>query len=267
MEVSHFQNIGFYSGPLVFMASQQSLRHRGTGMTTTTANSSGPFSEQNPSLTIRSMQKASPQHMGYVRKLQVTIFYLLLPRWIQACIWKFWCLSFLRPAWKPRYLILLGSYLYKFKKGGGDWMSQPPNGSPVPLDEIHVHLVDSSSTSSSDDDAIVALMKSSGLDASGASVFCISTLRKKYYYACAIREESLEWINTLREARQESMTRTMGHATKDSFPSSWTYYDNVGTSLARRKERIRTRLQESNLRELEMSNLMEGGPIPRGYYG
>jgi hypothetical protein len=206
--------------------------------------------------------------MGDVRKLHVPVIYLLLPRWIQQWIWKFWCLSFLRPSWKPRYLILLGSFLYKFKKGnGGDWMSQPPTGSPVPLDEINVHLVDASARRSiSDDEDIMALCKWSGLDA-GSSVFCISTFRKKYYYACTNQEDALVWINTLREARQEVMTRTMGHASKDSFPTSWTHYDNIGASLARRKERIRTRLQESNLRELEMSNLMEGGPIPRGYYG
>jgi hypothetical protein len=237
-------------------------------MTSSSMSSPKAFPEYNPSLTVQSMQKSSPQHMGDVRKLHVSMMYLLLPRWMQRWIWKLWCLSFLRPSWEPRYLILLGSYLYKFKKGhGGDWMRQPPTGSPVPLDHAHVHLVDASASRSSPEDAvIVALQKWSGLDA-GTSVFCISTLRKKYYYACLNQDDAVVWINTLREARQEAMTRTMGHATKDSFPSSWTHYDNIGASLLRRKERIRTRLQESNLRELEMSNLMEGGPIPRGYYG
>lgn len=237
-------------------------------MASSNVSSLKPFPEYNAALTVRSMQKASPQHMGDVRKLDVSVVYLMLPRWIQRWIWKLWCLSFLRPSWKPRYLILLGSYLYKFKKShGGDWMTQPPTGSPVPLDEVSVHLLDASAIRrSSEEDAMVALCKWSGLD-TGSSFFCISTFRKKYYYSCANPEEALVWVNTLREARQEVMTRTMGHATKDSVPSSWTHYDNIGASLVRRKERIRTRLQESNLRELEMSNLMEGGPIPRGYYG
>jgi PH domain len=245
---------------------QPSLRQRTTviqNSTTNVADFAGREPFQNTGLTVRSMQRASPQHMGNVMKLQVSIPFTLLPRFLQRWILKLWFLSFLRPSWQPRYLILLGSYLYKFKNDRGDLLSQKPNGSPVRIDDINVHIVNSADRDGND--AVVAIHSFDNI--THLSVFCVSTFRKNYYYACTNHDEAMVWVNTLREAHQEVITRTMGHASKDSFPSSWTYYDNLGKDLVERKDRIRLRLQQSNLRELEMSNLTEGGPIPRGYFG
>jgi hypothetical protein len=58
----------------------------------------------------------------------------------------------------------------------------------------------------------------------------------------------------------------MGHAARDSYPQQWTYFDSLGASLVERKDRIRHRMEQSNLRELEMMSLTDAGNAPRGYY-
>ena len=59
----------------------------------------------------------------------------------------------------------------------------------------------------------------------------------------------------------------MGHAHQDSYPRSWAYFDTLGEGLRKQKDRIRRRMEEKSIGELEMSQLSEGGPVPRGYYG
>jgi PH domain len=231
----------------------QELRHRAV----TAASPNTSTMKQSTGLTVHSMQAASPQQTGKVMKLHVSPFYTILPRFLQKWILKIWFLSFLRPSWKARYLILLGSYLYKFQDEQNP--NQQPKGAPIPVDGVDVHLA------GSNEDAVVAL--SQQLLVGYTTVICVSTLRKKYYFACASREEALTWVNSLRDGRQEAVTRAMGHAVRDSYPQSWTYFDSLGNSLVKSKDRIRTRMEQSNLRELEMSNLTEGGPAPKGYYG
>lgn len=215
--------------------------------------------QRSTGLNVQSMQAASPQQDGMVMKLHVSPLYSILPRFLQKWILKLWFLSFLRPSWKPRYLMLLGSYLYKFKDGDQRNINQQPKGAPVPIDGIDAHLV------GANENSVVALTQQ--LLVGHSTVFCISTLRKQYYYACVSRKEALTWVNGLREARQEAVTRSMGHAARDSYPQSWTYFDSLGANLVSSKDRIRTRIEQGNLRELEMSNLSEGGPAPRGFYG
>jgi hypothetical protein len=249
----------------------QTLRQRSTLSQNNSENATAPdtsfeVERKHIGLTVRNLERASPQHTGKVLKLRVPFLYTLLPSFLQRIVLKVWCFSFLRPMWQSRYLIVLGSYLYNFKDDTGlNLLNQQPNGSPVRLDHMNVYLVGSEHD---DQDALIVL-SSLNISASDDSscVFCISTFRKKYYYACSNQGDALIWVNTLRDASQECVTRTMGHAVKDSFPQIWKYYDTLGDDLVNRKDRIRNRLQQSNLRELEMSNFTEGGPLPRGYYG
>ena len=74
------------------------------------------------------------------------------------------------------------------------------------------------------------------------------------------------WVRSLHEARQEAITRNMGHATTVPFPSSWKYFDSLGKSLVKSKTRLRNRTEELRLKEMEMSEFSEG-PLPRGYHG
>jgi hypothetical protein len=243
------------------------MNHNNSNNSAADNNSMGE-ERKNTGLTVQSMERASPQHTGSVQKLWVPLLYTLLPTFLQTIVLKVWCFRFLRPRWQSRYLVVLGSYLYKFKDDAGrNLLLQQPNGAPVRLDQMNVYLVTTRSDHD-DQEALVALhlMNKSARD-DDSCIFCVSTFRKKYYYVCSSHEEALIWVNTLREASQECVTRTMGHAIKDSFPQNWKYYDTLGEDLVNRKDRIRNRLQQSNLRELEMSSLAEGGPIPRGYYG
>jgi hypothetical protein len=202
------------------------------------------------------MQAASPQHTGKVMKLHTSPIFNILPQCIQILILKMWFLSFLRPSWKPRYLMLLGSYLYKFPVD--ERPDQQPKGAPVAIDGIDVHVVGST------EDRVLRLCLDSlrGYQ----SVVCVSTLRKNHYFACESRAEALTWVNSVREARQEAVTRSMGHAARDSYPQQWTYFDSLGASLMERKDRIRHRMEQSNLRELEMMSLTDAGSAPQGYY-
>lgn len=253
------------------MSLPESLRQRTTMSQNTSNNTAAPNisigeERKGTGLSVQAMERASPQQTGSVRKLRVPFLYTMLPHFLQQVVLKVSCFAFLRPTWQSRYLIVLGSYLYKFKGNDSpNVLHQQPNGSPVRLDNLNVHLV----TTRSGHDDYDALMATKLLNVrgNGSCVFCVATFRKKYYYACSNHEEALLWVNTLREAGEECVRRTMGHASKDSYPHNWTYYDSLGDDLANRKERIRTRLQQSNLRELELSNFSEGGPLPRGYYG
>lgn len=101
-----------------------------------------------------------------------------------------------------------------------------------------------------------------------SAVFTVSTFGKSQYFAVSTREEATTWINSLREARQAAITRSMGHASHVPYPKSWEYYDGLGTSLYRRKERIWKRLEESNMKQMEMNTVGDvAGSMPRGYYG
>ena len=208
-------------------------------------------------LSLQSTLAASPQQAGKVQKLHMSSFFTILPKFLQRWIHQLWFLSFLRPSWKPRYLVLLGSFLYKFPDD--ERHDQQPKGSPIPIDEADVHLV------GVHEDSAVSFCKD--MLTAGSTVICVSTLRKRNYYACSTREEALTWLNSLREAKQEVVTRSMGHASQDSYPQSWTYFDSLGRSLLNSKDRIHQRIAQSNLRELELSNFSDGGPAPRGFYG
>lgn len=226
----------------------QALRQRSTMSQNNTENTASATKsigaeQNNTGLTVQAMERASPQHTGRVWKLRIPFLYTLLPQFLQRIVLKLWCFTFLRPMWQSRYLIVLGSYLYKFKDDSGrNLLHQQPNGSPVRLDHMNVYLVTPKS-GHDDQDALIALnlLKRTARD-DDSCIFCVATFRKKYYYACSNQEDALLWVNTLREACQECVTRTMGHAVQHSFPQNWKYYDAMGDDLVQRKDRIRTRL-------------------------
>jgi len=202
------------------------------------------------------MLKASPQHTGTVLKLRVSPIYTMLPHIVQKWILTLWCFKCLRPHWQSRHLVLLGSYLYKFANNNES--STEPKGAPLHIEGVDAHVIDS------DFDLGIAVH---ALPPGYTTVIAVSTLRKKQYYACPSREDAIAWINSLREARHEAVTRYMGHAATDSYPSQWAYYDTLGRRLAQSKDRIRRRMEERARGEVEMGSLTDGGPAPRGYYG
>ena len=188
-------------------------------------------------------------------KLHIPIFFTLLPGWVQKLIR--YCFQFLAPTWKSRYLIQLGGYMYKF----ADESSRAPKGSPLPVDEIDVHMLDHWNT---DVDGVVDAATCLALPGY-EGYFCIATLRKRQYYAVATREDALVWVNTLRQARQDTITRTMGHARNQPYP--YEYFDALGSSLVKSKNRIRSQIEQTTLREMELTTMGTGGPVARGYHG
>jgi hypothetical protein len=213
-------------------------------------------------LSARSMLQASPSQSGPVLKLHVPIFYTLLPAFLQRLV--SYCLPFMAPSWKPRYLVQLGAYLYKFTNELG----KAPKGSPTSVQELEVYLLEDLRDVQGIDDYHALAPTTDNNDYTYISV---GTLRKRQYYAISSKEEAQMWVTTLRQARQEAITRSMGHANNQPYP--FQYYDGLAQSLVRSKNRIRRKLHESSMREMEMTSVGVGGvaggagPMPRGFFG
>lgn len=209
--------------------------------------------QQGSGLAAKSMINSAPQQHGVVLKLHVPLLYSILPEFIQKVILSVSFLAFLGPTWKQRYLILCGSFLYKFK----NQMSQVPKGSPFELETIHVNAVSSHGAPPPE---------LGNLPPGFLAIFAVSTLRRQHYYAVADEEEAGVWIRSINEARHETITRNMGHAGGVPYPSTWRYFDTLGRGLLKSKERIREKLEEYNMREMEMANFVEASPM-RGFHG
>jgi PH domain len=237
----------------------QALRQRRLA-NTASGNSDQNMPANRHGLNLNSMQAASPQHTGCVMKLHVPLLYSILPRFLQKSLKRviskvsiLSCMLPLMPRWKPRQLVLLGSFIYKFAEDQGI-----PKGSPVPLSSLDIQLI-------LDTDWML-LDLDIDFPPGYTAMFCISNLRKKYYFACTNIDEARTWVNSLTQAKQESFTRSMGHAPQDSYPPKWKYYDSLGRSFMKSKERIQLKMEQHNLHEMELIGL-SGGPMPRGYYG
>ncbi|GKY96980.1 hypothetical protein MPSEU_000656900 [Mayamaea pseudoterrestris] len=208
-------------------------------------------------LTAPHLLRASPQHEGPVLKLHTSVFYSFLPQVLQSLILNMaWLAALLAPKWERRHLILLGSFLYKFSDNVHP--TRGPKGSSIPLQTLSMAIV-----------SLQALQQNVGIvsfPAGYTTVICLSTIRTRQYYLVHSREIASEWMQTLELARQEAITRSMGHALPESFPKSWNYYDSLGANFVKKKERIRTMIDSRNLQEIEMSRLNDAGPMPNGYF-
>jgi hypothetical protein len=231
------------------------IRQRPSGLSNSNNMANGADSfvrEPGTGLSAKAMIDTSPQQHGVVLKLHVPILYSILPGFIQGIILSWSFLSFLAPSWQQRYLILCGSFLYKFK----DQTSNVPKGSPFEVETSNVEMLTNE-----------IFPELGSLPPGFTTVFSVSTLRRQHHYVVADNEEAMLWVRSLQEARQEIITRNMGHASHVPYPKSWSYFDSLGKSLVRSKERIKDRLERSSLREMEMTNFAEAGPLPSGYHG
>ena len=240
----------------------QEIRRRGAAAPGGATNAMNYSDEQEADtvlgagLSASHMIDASPSHHGIALKLHVPILFSVLPRSLKTLIMSWSCLSWFTPEWRQRYIIMIGQFLYKFKNDS----SSTPKGTPFSID-----MIESSLLTSIDDDEMAPALEQ--LPQGFQAIFTVSTFGKKHYYAVSNREEALAWVNSLRQARQEAVTRKMGHASNVPYPKSWAYFDSLGRSLQKSKERIKTKVEEHNMREMELSGLTGGGPLPRGHYG
>jgi hypothetical protein len=233
------------------MSQTHQLRNRSTGMNN--IDEVDVLGRAGAGLSANAMIRASPSQNGAVYKLQVPIMFSIFPTFLQRIICSWSWFAFLAPKWKKRYLIQIGNYLYRFK----DSQSLTPKGAPVPLEQASSRLM------SSEEYGVEFV----ALPPSVRAVVIVYTLTTKQYYGVSSREEAMVWLNSLQDGRQEATRRSMGHTRDVPYPKSWEYFDNLGRNFLKSKERIKTKIAESEAREMTLSNFDEGGPVPRGYYG
>mmetsp|Transcript_1708 Transcript_1708/g.1817 ORF Transcript_1708/g.1817 Transcript_1708/m.1817 type:complete len:223 (-) Transcript_1708:275-943(-) len=214
------------------------------------------------SLSAQSMLDATPFHEGQCLKLHLPLFFVVCPPFIKRQIFRLSAITRLlqiKPTWKQRHLILLGKYLYKFQ----DITSSKPKGCPISLESM-ISIV---SVDEYDEDTVDGIhILFNYLPPGFKFIIAVSTLYKTQYFALSSSEESVTWINSLREAKQESITRAMGHS-RVPIPSSWEFIDNMADDLCKRKESIKARLNSTENRNMDMSMFEAGGPASRGIMG
>jgi len=211
-------------------------------------------------LSAHALQAASPIHCGTVIKIHVPAIYSFLPATIQwfisRCCPKAWS-----PTWKRRHLIAIGGYLYRFK----DENSSSPKGAPiaVSLTEAQIISNDNSTFDSGGEFNVMFDRLPDGYNA----IFELSSIGKTQYFAVESKEEANIWVNTIKQMRQEAISRAMGH-TNIPYPKEWTSFDASAKRLCAQKQRIKNKLEEMNKKEQEMQSLGGGvgGPMSMGYY-
>ena len=246
------------------------IRHRNTTGQTMVVNENENDNIVIPgdnNISAKSLIDTIPQHHGVILKLHVSLIYKILPLFIQRFILNWSFLSNwlgLGPSWKQRYLILCGSYLYKFNNSAPN---SKIKGTPFHVETIDVELL--SNVAQSDDGFIFP-----SLPVGYNKIFCVSTLRRQHYYAVLDNTEANIWIQSINETKQEAITRNMGHSKQMPYSKLWYHYDCLTNDIVKRKERIKSRMEESNNRriisEMEMTPMSigsSGGTFSRGYYG
>jgi hypothetical protein len=91
----------------------------------------------------------------------------------------------------------------------------------------------------------------------------LTSVGKTQYFALSDKEEAQTWVNTLKQMRQDNITRHMGHS-KVPYPREWVALDSAAKRLRDRKGRIKEKLESIERKEMEMQSL-GGGNL--GYYG
>ncbi len=206
-------------------------------------------------LSAQALLAASPIHSGLAMKLHVPVFYSFLPSPIQWLLSNRWCPTSWSPQWKRRYLIALGGYLYRYKDENGS----TPKGAPVTIDITEARIISRGDTSSNEFNCLLDLLPD-GCD----TVFEVSSLAKTQYFAVESREEALAWVNSIRQMRQDSITRNMGHSKDVPYPKQWESFDASARRLQEQKERIKNRMSALDKKEQEMQTL--GGSANMGYF-
>ena len=201
-------------------------------------------------LSATALLGASPIHAGVAMKLHVPVFYSLLPSSIQWLLSMRLCPTSWSPQWKQRYLIALGGYLYRFKNEN----SSTPKGAPITIDVSEARIISRDDMGTSNEFNCLLDLLPDGCD----SVFELSSLAKTQYFAVESREEALAWVNSLRQMRQDSITRNMGHSKDIPYPRKWVSFDASARRLQEQKERIKNRMNALDKKEQEMQSLGVG---------
>ena len=97
--------------------------------------------------------------------------------WLFPCIWD---------KWQPRFLVLIGSFLYRYI----DESSCMPKGAPIPLDT-----------------ATVSIRKGQG-----QFCFILSNFQKTYEFRAKSPAEARQWVAAIQQRAADAVRERMGHA-------------------------------------------------------
>lgn len=89
------------------------------------------------------------------------------------------------PSWKPRYFILIGNFLFRFREE----TSSRPKGVPIPIDSATVSL-----------------------DTEHENCFRVYTVRKNYIIRAKSKNEAISWINAVNERKAQVIKENLGHS-------------------------------------------------------
>lgn len=89
-------------------------------------------------------------------------------------------------AYKPRYFVLIGNYLYRFSSEH----SESVKGVPIPVDGVAVRTI-------------------------GDCSFEVSTIRKLYIIKVASDEDAMQWVDAIKQRKLATIKENLGHAYVD----------------------------------------------------
>ena len=239
------------------MSSELRQRSVATQQSSRSATSEMTKNYEEAHLSAHALQAASPIHCGTVIKIHVPALYSFLPATIQWFISRC-CPKSFSPQWKRRYLIAIGGYLYRFK----DENSSSPKGAPIAASLTEAQVISNESVDSGEFNVMFDQLPE-GYNA----IFELSSIGKTQYFAVESKEEADIWVNSIKQMRQEAISRAMGH-TNIPYPKEWTSFDASAKRLCAQKQRIKNKLEVMNNKEQEMQSLGGGvgGPLSMGYY-
>jgi hypothetical protein len=135
--------------------------------------SSEPFMFQmksrQASISAAELLSMTPQPFhGYMMKKDNGWLAYLLPCWM--------------PAWKKRFFVVCGNYLFRFEDEEGE----KPKGVPIPLDGCMITEI-------------------------GENKFVVNCIRKTYCLQAADTDDLRKWIKAIKTRKLEAIRENMGH--------------------------------------------------------
>ena len=143
---------------------------------------------------------------------------------------------FLFQLWKPRYLVVVGSYLIRYE----DEHSVNPKGKPIPLDVSEIRI-----------------------DENNKSELVIFNLWKDYKFRFSSEEECVEWARVLKKRKYEAIRENMNH-----LPVSESGIDLVNKAASRKIDIFMKSIDiDSQGSSVEVFNPLSysHNPLPHGF--
>jgi len=249
------------------MSDGTSLHKRSTGRVDGSGSLSQMFGRTGGGLSAQLVRTTEQTHSGMVWKVSVPFIFSCLPLVLQSILlWMkrqyvlSWFVSAICPSIRRRFLCVSGSFIYRFESES----SSSPKGAPVPLEDIE--HVESTSIDSLRNMVIENEIIVEQIPPSCRSLLSIRTFSKVQYFFIEGQEASV-WVRCIRQAKQECVTRRMGHS-RIPYPRNLAYIDQLGEEFLRKNRRMKKKLEEWQDKDMEMRAFVQSGttiPMSPGY--